>query len=194
MYENTYLKDSNIRDYTVKTYGDDGGMIKRKIQYVPTLLQNDYGELSDCTITSITAVIKFYRPDLNVFDIYDQVESIAKCYGYSGDHGTYSLTIRFIYNKALKKFGIDKRASSRYLKDFSFDYFFIQQEINGDRPVLLNLWKDGRDFYKNHTVLIVGYLMIGNIPYLMVQDNWTKTVSYIDYKKLATICSIQFLT
>jgi hypothetical protein len=31
MYENTYLKDSNIRDYTVKTYDDDGGMIKRKI-------------------------------------------------------------------------------------------------------------------------------------------------------------------
>jgi hypothetical protein len=69
---------------------------------VPCLLQKDYGDLNDCTLTSITAIIKFYNPTLNVQNIYDSVYSIAKMYGYTGSYGTPTITMGTIYNKVLK--------------------------------------------------------------------------------------------
>ena len=52
------------------------------------LLQSDYGEANDCTLTSITTVIHSWLPSLDVNMIYNQVENIAKQYGYSGVKGT----------------------------------------------------------------------------------------------------------
>jgi hypothetical protein len=63
-------------------------------------LQNDYGEASDCSITSMTATIRYYlNNSLAPLDIYNQVERYAKCYGYNGvKRGTNPLTIKKIFN------------------------------------------------------------------------------------------------
>ena len=175
MFEKQRISDFNIKEYL----GTTDTPCKKQILSVPQLLQNDYGEACDCTLTSITAVIKFFRYDYKVEDIYNWVEKIAKAYGY----------------KSLQGFGInDYVPYSRYLKGLCYDYEIIKREIDYNKPILLNLWKDGRDFYKNHTVLIIGYLYINNKRMLIVQDNWYRTISYIDYDLLSAFSSVQILT
>ena len=64
------------------------------------------------------------------------------------------------------------------------------------RPIILSMKNDGRNYYVNHTVTVMGYIMVrvGNrtVPILQVLDNWTKLISYIDYNKLSAISSINF--
>ena len=50
----------NLKEYLVKTYGSASkpGSQKQLDNFVP-LLQKDYGEANDCTLTSMTAII-FY--------------------------------------------------------------------------------------------------------------------------------------
>ena len=190
MFEKQRLSNNNIRKYVNSIEAP----IKYYIPGVPQLLQNDYGEACDCTLTSITAVIKFMRPEYNVQEIYNWVEKIARAYGYRGDHGTNYLVIRTVYKKSLQGFGIKNLPSSHYLKGLCYDYELIKHEIDKNMPILLNFWKDGRDFYKNHTVLIVGYYYTQNHKMLIIQDNWYRDFSYIDYNLLSTISSVQTLT
>ena len=191
MYEGQRLSDSNIQKYV----GVTGTPCKYRIPGIPQLLQNDYGEACDCTLTAITAIIKFLQPYNALNYIYEWVEKIARSYGYKGDKGTNYLVIRTVYLKTLQGFGINNyKPVSRYLKNFCYDYELIKQEIDKNRPILLNLWKDGRNYYANHTVLITGYYYVNNKRMLIIQDNWSRTISYIDYDLLSTISSIQILT
>ena len=126
--------------------------------------------------------------------IYNQVENIAKQYGYSGVKGTQPVVIKIIYQKALNIFKIPYRAQSKYLKGIGFSWNFIKQNFNySNIPIILNIWKDGRNYYHNHTVLIIGYVESQSKKMLAVYDNWFKEISYIDYDKLNTICSIQYI-
>ena len=191
MFEKQRLSDANLKLYL----GTADPPCKKIIPNIPQLLQNDYGEDCDCTLTSVTAVIKFFKPNYDISYIYNWVEKIALAYGYRGNKGTNYLVIRTVYKKSLQGFGInDYIPISHYLKGLCFDYELIKREIDYGRPILLNLWKDGRDFYKNHTVLIIGYCYINKKHMLIVQDNWYKTVSYIDYDLLSSISSVQTLT
>ena len=133
------------------------------------------------------------KPSLNVNDIYNKVETTAKKYGYRGNRGTPGLVIKSLYQNIINAFGLKKKVHSRYFKDIGFGWNYIKKEIDEYQPVILNLWKDGRDFYKNHTILIIGYLEIAEKRFLAIYDNWYHGVSYIDYDKLNTICSIDFL-
>ena len=60
------------------------------------------------------------------------------------------------------------------------------------------MYSDGRNYYSNHSVLIVGYreYPLNNskkaIRFLIVQDNWNKNVSFIDYDKLSIVSSINY--
>lgn len=189
MFEKQRLSNSNISQY-VGMQCDQPKLVPG----VPVLAQNDYGEANDCTLTSITAVIKWLKPSVDINTIYNTVESIAKKYGYEGKKfGTPNLTIKRIYNLSLMAFKLNKKAHSRYLKNIGYGWSWIKKEIDEYQPVLLNLWADGRDFYKNHSILIVGYLEIADKRLLAVYDNWYKSVSYVDYDKLSIISSIDYL-
>lgn len=189
MFEKQRLYDSNIEKYAKWP-----GLTKLKtVPGIQSLLQNDYGEANDCTLTSITCVIKWMRPSLNVNDIYNKVEQTAKKYGYKGNRGTPSLVIKSLYQNIINAFNLKKKVHSRYLKDIGYGFNYIKKEIDEFQPVILNLWKDGRDFYKNHTVLIIGYLEIAEKRFLAIYDNWYYGISYIDYDKLSLISSIDFL-
>ena len=167
-------------------------IITKLIPCVPILLQDDYGEIGDCALVSITMAIKNLCLSLDIKDIYTHVELIAKRYGYNGaTHGTFFLTIKSITNKALEFFCLPQRAKSYYLKNICFDYEDIKYEIDHSRPVILNIKNDGRNYYKNHTVLITGYCYTKHYKMLVIHDNWHNTVSYVDYDKLNTFCSIQ---
>ena len=189
MFEGQRLYTANIAKYV----GLPSVKMPKKIPGISSLLQNNYGEANDCTLTSITCVIKWMKPSLDVNDIYNQVEATAKKFGYTGNRGTPSLVIKGIYQKIINAFGLNKKVHSRYLKDIGFGWNYIKKEIDEYQPVLLNLWTDGRHFYKNHSILIVGYLEVAEKRFLAVYDNWYHDISYVDYDKLSVISSIDFL-
>lgn len=188
MFEKQRLSDKNLDQYVGFKTG-----YPKLVSKIPCLLQNDYGKDNDCTLTSITAIVKYYNPTKDVELIYNRVEAIAKTRGYTGWYGTPNLTITSIYNKALSDFNLNKKAQGFYGKGIGYSFNKIQNEVNQNHPILLNLWKDGRNYYKNHSVLIVGYLIAGDKKFLAIYDNWDYGVSYIDYDKLSIVSSIQIL-
>ena len=188
----------NLKKYLDDTYGN------RQVQpcshkqldgFIP-LLQNDYGEANDCTLTSMTAII-FYLSEqkLAVKDIYPVVEKFAKKYGYRGNRGTPFATIRMIFQKSLANFKMPT-AYGKYLRGIGYKFKDIKAEINKGNPVILSLDHDGKDYYDNHSITIVGYELykINNkdVPMLIVYDNWYKAIAYVDYNKMSRFSSIHF--
>lgn len=190
------LKESNFAKYCG---GSSFSIIdENEIAGVLGLLQKNYGEEQDCTLTSMTALIQFYTKE-KVEDIYTEVEKVAKKLGYKGNVGTNPIVIRTLMWTLFNKFKIKKLCCSCYLKSVGFTIKFIKQLIKKDIPIILNLSTDGRNYYKNHSVLIVGYREIKSpnnktMFFLKIKDNWTKETVYIDYSKLNMICSINYAT
>ncbi len=188
----------NLKKYLDDTYGN------RQVQpcshkqldgFIP-LLQNDYGEANDCTLTSMTAII-FYLSEqkLAVKDIYPVVEKFAKKYGYRGNRGTPFATIRKIFQQSLATFSMPT-AYAKFIKGIGYKFKNIQAEINKGNPVILSMHNDGKDYYENHSITIVGYetYKIDNklLPMLIVYDNWYKSISYVDYNKMSRLSSIHY--
>lgn len=190
------INDNNLQAYILKEYGDTSHLAVKKnyIQGIKPLLQNDYGEDQDCSLTSITTVVSYYKPQLQIQFIYDQVEKIAKKFLYKGNRGTPTITMNVIFNKVLQLFQINLKSHNGYIKNLGYNYVGIKNLINKNRPTLLSLSKDGRNFYANHTVLVIGYYEIGKAKMIAIYDNWYKQISYIDYNKLAIISGINYLT
>lgn len=188
MFEGTRLSNMNIGQYV-----NSKKFYPVVINNIQSLLQDNYGEANDCTLTSITTVIHYFLSQEGTYDIYKNVEKIARKHGYFGSYGTPSLMIPCVYQKSLNKYSISKKVKTFYLKDIGYTFEQIKKEIANHNPILLNLWKDGRNYYKNHTVLIVGYLEINNYKLLVVYDNWSLGMSYIDYSLLSTTSSISII-
>ena len=186
MFEGQQLNNINIKQYT-----NNEQFINKQLYDVPCLLQNDYGGLCDCTLTSITALIKYIKPVEEIENIYNKVEQIAKKYCYKEERGVKTVIISLLLKEVYRQFKINKKVKGCYLKGIGFDYEDIKREIDNNNPMLLNLWKDGRNYYHDHTVLIIGYYYTSKYKMIGIYDNWNKGISYIDYKKLNSICSIQ---
>ena len=97
----------------------------------------------------------------------------------------------------LKRYQIKKTCYSGYLKSISFTINSLKKLLDKDIPIILNLSDDGRKYYKNHSVLVIGYkeIVLSNkktMFFLKVKDNWNKETSYIDYAKLSIISSINY--
>ena len=187
------LNKSPLNSDNISFYINGNIIAVYTIQNIEPLLQNDYGGLNDCTLTSITTVIKWLIPSLNTEYVYNQVEKIAKKFLYTGGYGTLSLTIGKIYQKALLFFNRNLKVKTKYLKNIGFHAQDIIDSLRAGKPVLLNIWKDGRDFYKNHSVLVIGYIETTEGLLLTIYDNWSKEKRYIDYYKMSMISSINIL-
>lgn len=188
MFESQRLSNSNIAQYlgTSKYY-------PYILSYVPCLLQNDYDLANDCTLTSITTIIKHLLPSESIQFIYNKVEQIARRKGYVGWYGTPSLMIAPVLKQSLRSFQLNKKVKTLFFKDIGFTFEDIQNEINNHNLVMINLWKDGRNYYKNHTVLAIGYIVKDNHKMLAIYDNWALGISYLDYDKLSKITSINIV-
>lgn len=168
-------------------YPDIGRRIVRKTLGMKALLQNDYGERLDCTLTCMACVWGE--------EYYTEIESIAKRYGYNGEkRGTNPLVVQRIMQVFMKAHKLPGRPCSAYGKGIGWSYATIKRLINSGTPVILNLWTDGRSYYKDHSVTVVGFEIYEKAQFLLVYDNWSKGVSMIDYKKLSVISSINYIT
>lgn len=164
-----------------------GKQTGRKLLNMKALLQDDYGERLDCTLTCMACIWGEEN--------YAEIESIAKRYGYNGEkRGTNPLVVQRIMQVFMKAHKLPGRPCSAYGKCIGWNYATIKRLIDGGTPVILNLWTDGRNYYKDHSVTIVGYETYENGQFLLVYDNWSRGVSMIDYKKLSVVSSINFVT
>ena len=191
------IHQNNLKTYLKNTYGGTPILKQQsKIENFPQLLQADYGEANDCTLTSMTAIVYFLsNGKYSVETIYDYVEQTAKKYGYRGASGTPLVTIRKIFHNSLKKFKLPK-AFAKYGKDLGFTFKNIQGEINKKNPLILSIDKDGRNYYNDHSVTVIGYEIYSvgaqEVIILLLQDNWYKSIGYLDYNRVSTVATLHY--
>lgn len=191
------ITKSNVDVYVRSTYGEYQNKIYDRIYGIYGLLQNDFEGDMDCTLTSITEITSFYtKENIPEKTIYDNVKLIAKKYGYTDNIGTFSITINKIVNKVNQLYNINRKSRCAYFKGVGYSIKTIMKNIAEKTPVILNMMNDGRDFYKNHTVTIIGvtdYVVNNKHIYMIeIHDNWTTQSSFIDYQKLCLISSINY--
>lgn len=149
------------------------------------LLQKNFGEDYDCTLTSLAAIFGEEH--------YELIESFAKDYGYDGKkRGTNPLVVTSIMQRVMEALCIDGEAHGRYGKGIGFNWKTIGKLLGRGHRVVVNICCDGRGYYKNHSVLIVGVASYDYHRLLAVYDNWNNGVSYVDYDKLSVISSINW--
>lgn len=187
----------NLKQYLAETYGGTPVLQQqRKIENFFPLLQKDYGEAQDCTLTSITSIVYFLSKNkLSIQEIYNQVEKIAKKYLYKGTRGTPFLTMRKIFHEALKLYEMPQ-AYMGIGKDLGYNFATIRNQINKNNPIMLSMLTDGRDYYNNHSVTVFGYEIYKvknkQIKMLCVYDNWITNIRYVDYNKMSAISTIHY--
>lgn len=63
----------------------------------------------------------------------------------------------------------------------------FKQEIDNGYPFLFNI-TSGK--YKNHTVLVKGYVTTDKGNFLVVNNNWERETTYIDCNEFNSLCSM----
>lgn len=200
-FNSTRISETNLVEYLHAKYPKATNFIfgaPVRLTSVPQLLQRDYGKALDCTLTSITAVMMYYLPQKGDNEIYDVVEKTAGKYFYNGDKwGTIPVFTRSIMKEVAKHFGLKQKIHSSYFNGIGFSFNSIKKMIGKNIPVIINIFKDGRKYYDDHSITVTGYreVMVDNKTrrFLIVQDNWAKDYSYLDFDCLGMIASLNYI-
>lgn len=167
-------------------YPDLGAVIHSRINAGVPLLQNEYGQKNNCTITSLSYL---FGPAN-----YNLIEAIAKRFGYRGEkRGTNPFVIKWIMRNMIRERRQPQRARAAYMKGVGVTWRKCVALSDASISFLLNLHRDGRGHYSDHTVTVVGYAEYENGRFLVVYDNWAREESLIDYDKLSVFCSINWM-
>lgn len=198
IWEKKRIEEAKILDY-LKTKYPTAKEIRltkyKKINGYKPLLQKDYGMSNDCSLTAITTLLA-KKANLEPEKAYTIVEKYAKQYGFRGK-GTLPFFIKCILDKSIKECKLSSNSKQGYIKVMGYDYDKICSIIDDGEPIILSINKDGRNYYNNHSILIIGYSIYkvdGVItPMLLVYDNWKACTSVVDYKALSMISSINYM-
>lgn len=192
------IDQKNLKDYLKKTYGGNPVRQHQKIldNFTP-LLQKNYGGAGDCTLTSMTAIVNFLsKGKYQIQDIYNCVEKYALKYFYTGETGTPTITTRKIFEEVSKVYKLSKPIA-KYGKELGYTFDIIKQQISYNNPLILSINDDGKNYYKNHSITVVGFEVwkVGNkeIKMIAIYDNWYSSISYVDYDKISYISTIHYL-
>lgn len=170
----------------------------KTISNVKPLLQADYGGDGDCTLTSITTVLLYYlKYSKPVEKVYNIVEKYATKFLYNEKYGTIPIFIKAIIDRSSKEVGLNDNSFSKNFKNIGVTWDRIKKLIRDNRPVILSLSDDGREYYASHSITIVGYTeykIEGNriVRMLKVYDNWRENIGYVDFEKLGRACCINY--
>lgn len=161
----------------------------------PFLLQSDYGEALDCTLTSITGVIKYqfkYAPAPD--NIYEIVEHIAKRNFYNGKKwGTPNICISNIIRDSIKVIsGSAFTTRSGFFKGIGFTFYTFKSCIDNNVPVIITTKNIKNTKYKNHAVIVIGYDEEDEL--LFISDNWEKKDKVINYSDISFFSSINYVS
>lgn len=190
------IVESNVRQYLNEKFNnpEDIGIERFDIiSSIDPLLQNDYGLDGDCTVTALTCVLNYIHKT-PIQETYNAIEKVDMSYGYNGG-GTNPFLITCIAKKAEALLGVARsKWKNHYGKGIGYNFETIVTNIKAARPMVLNMFGDGRGYYSNHSVTIVGYMEYKirrkAQRFLLIYDNWRKEVRYVDYETLSLISSI----
>lgn len=168
-----------------------------QLEGMTPLLQDDYGKDYDCTLTAITQILLYYLKGKTPEEIYNVVAACAEKLGFVEGWGTNPLVMRTLMNQAAKKLGLKKAATVKYGKITGYSFCRIKALIDAGRPIMLSMYKDGRDFYDDHSITVIGYgeYKVDNkhtAHMLKVYDNWYKEMCYVDYDLIHLFSSIHY--
>lgn len=185
------LYDKNLQNYISKNYPGAEYICAFTYFYKPYYLQKNFGGLNDCSLMSISYVIKTLYPKKEINDIYEKTEAAAKKFFYNDKIGTIPFFINNIIGKAFNINSIGKM-----VKNIGFKPKDIINQVS-KQPVILSMYSDGNNYYKNHSVCVVGYKKYKwngkDLYFFEVRDNWNETSSYVDYQKMSPISSINYI-
>lgn len=170
--------------------------------------QDVIGDDLDCTLSSIATLIE-YLVGVDYEDIYSYIIDIGikpKWISNPKKYGTIPFFIKNIMNNVLRfckeKELIENEGKTKqlYIKGLGYNISTIINQIDKNNPVILNLSGNSeKDYYSNHTILIVGYQIFRNkrgkrVTLLKIYDNWeTKYSTYLDYNAIPFISSINYI-
>lgn len=167
-------------------YPNRGKQTYRKLISMTGLLQRNYGKELDCTLTSLACIYGARW--------YGTIEHIATKHGYDGDgKGTNPLTVKAITKELLQVLREPGTPRSAYGKVVGWNWLTARRLAERGIPAVLNLWNDGRGYYHDHSVVLVGVEEYQRAKFLLVLDNWHETVSLIDYNKLSAVSSLNWV-
>lgn len=214
-YNRKRITSGNVKDYLSRKFPqfDKIQSVKSNTIIMDNLLQKNYGKDNDCSLTSITECVMYHymknnnsdiiEKELNAEEVYAIVEKTANNYFYNGDvYGTIPVFIKNIYDKTLQHFKINYKTKQKYFKNVGYSLSKIKELIDKKTPVILSIFRDGRDYYNDHTVTVKGYqeFELTNsstgakkyITMLIVQDHWSKVISYVDFEFISCISAVNY--
>lgn len=202
-YNKKRINESNIKEYLLEKFSGakEISSIKRNVIELDAFLQSNFGERNDgdCTLTSLMTMIYYHSKktiDYNL--IYTTVRSFATKHFFNSKTGTIPFFIKSIFDKSLKALNIRTlNTKAAMVKGIGFNLNTIKKAIDYKKPVAFSIFNDGRNYYCNHTITIVGYeiFKIDNkkqYTMLLAYDNWSKKLSYVDYNLVSSISSINY--
>lgn len=202
-FYNKRLGGHNIENYLLEKFpgAKEVKSISKKVIEMDAFCQRNLGEASDgdCTLTSLTTIIYYHcKKEIDHRAIYSVVRNWAEKHFFNGKSGTFPLFIKRIFDKSLKSLNIKAlNTKAAMVKGIGFNLNTIKKTIDNKKPIAFSIFNDGRDYYSNHTITIVGYEIFKldnnkKVTMLLVYDNWTTSLSYVDYDLVCTISSVNY--
>lgn len=178
---------TNIEEYMNRQYPHHQ-WIAGKILSVPDFIQSELGDVkNNCSLASMTRILE-YHLKLPRKDLYAEIFTLGLKHGFMPQRGIFPNKIDNIANDFFKKHQIEGRCRGSYFGNF---YKPVMREIDGDRPLMMNI---GIGYYRDHSLTVVGYRIYRyqgmNIKILEVIDGWRRGISYMDYSQLTGLFSL----
>ena len=94
--------------------------------------------------------------------------------------------------------GINLKSKSAYFKRIGYSFEKLKTILKKQTPIILSIPSDGRDYYSDHSITVIGYVTYlinetESVDFLLVYDNWSTVISYVDFKKINVLSCINYL-
>lgn len=159
----------------------------------PIRPMNRFSAKNHCSLASLTGVFEYYRsrgftgiPEKEDRVFQDFLTEARSNFYYLPWMGTSPFFIPSLAKWAWRSYGYRGKAQSHFrLKKPEALFDKIREEIDGDRPLIMNFLAGA---YRRHTVTCMGYRSYMNggrkLYFALVADNWASQVRYVDLQEL----------
>lgn len=203
IYDCRRLDNSNIEKYILsKNLGYDKIELKKSnIMNLIPFSEKDFDKNFNCALISILTCLHYWlNRTRTIQEIYFEIEKNARKYNYNKiKFDTIPFFIRRVYQECATNFQLNFQAQLHYIKGLGFTKDFLKTILDYETPVILSFLNDQRNYYLSHSVTVIGYkdfLIKGKkLPdkietVFCIYDNWSSSISYIDFDILSSISSI----
>ncbi|NLY09532.1 MAG: hypothetical protein GXZ11_06505 [Tissierellia bacterium] len=174
-----YGRISNIREYLLYSYKNEGTLIEENIlDFTPRHMHDWYGKAKACSLMAIDMIIGYHENEEDNEERRRKIIKRAKKFLYFDWRGTPVWAVPMIWR------GLGYKVRHSMIVDFNE----MKRELDAGYPFIMNLaWGD----YPAHTITIIGYQIweIGfrKVKVLVVADGWSNRIRYIDYNAMTSI-------